>query len=263
MKRFIAHIINRALSPFSVRIVAERELNRELENEFSEPGNPSACSLRQRLFKQLAGKGFSPTHIIDVGAHKAEWSRDAHKIFPESAFTLIEPQIEMKPYLDQFCSEAKNARWILAGAGAAKGELLFTIAPRSDSSSFTYSEADAEEQGLEQRVVPVVTLNLICEESSLPIPEIVKIDAEGFDLKVMVGAQRLLGVTELFFVELPLFDFWPDQSFHTITAFMREHGYEPYDVTDLNRRPGDGALAMMELAFAKKTGVLRNDNYSW
>lgn len=259
MKTFIARMINRALSPLGARIVAT---NSQLGNEFNETGNPSARSLRLRLFKQLARKGFSPAHILDVGAHKAEWSRDAHKIFAESAFTLIEPQIEMKPYLDQFCSEA-NARWILAGAGAAKGELLFTIAPRSDSSSFTYSEADAVEQGLEQRVVPVVTLDAICEESALPVPEIVKIDAEGFDLKVMVGAQKLLGAAELFFVEVPLFDFWPDQSFQTITAFMRAHDYEPYDVTDLNRRPGDGTLAMMELAFAKKAGVLRDDNYVW
>ena len=259
MKSFIAHMINGALSPFGARIVKLGELG----SDSGEAGNPSACSLRQRLFKQLAGKGFSPTHIIDVGAHMGEWSRDAHKMFPNSAFTLIEPQIEMKPYLDQFCADAKNAKWILAGAGPAKGELLFTIASRSDSSSFTYSQADAAEQGLEQRLVPVVTLNLICEQSTLPIPEIVKIDAEGFDLNVMAGAQKLLGVTELFFVEVPLFDFWPDQSFHNITGFMREQGYEPYDVTDLNRRPSDGALAMMELAFAKKTGVLRDDNHGW
>lgn len=260
MKHFIAHMINRALSPLGARIVP---IHRQLGHEFFEAGNPSARSLRQRLFKQLAGKGFRPAHIMDVGAHKAEWSRDAHEVFADSAFTLIEPQLEMKPHLDQFCSEVKRARWILAGAGAAKGELLFTIAPRSDSSSFTYSESDAVEQGLEQRLVPVVTLDMICRESTLPVPEIVKIDAEGFDLKVMAGAQTLLGAAELFFVELPLFDFWPDQSFHTIIAFMREHGYEPYDVTDLNRRPGDGTLAMMELAFAKKTGVLRDDNYVW
>jgi hypothetical protein len=78
----------------------------------------------------------------------------------------------------------------------------------------------------------------------------------------MLGAQTLIGVTELFFLELPLFDAWPTQSFHSIIAFMRGRGYEPYDITDLNHRPSDGALALMEVAFAKTVGILR-DHHGW
>ena len=175
-------------------------------------------------------------------------------------FTLIEPQAEMKPYLDQFCSEVKNARWLLAGAGAAVGELPITIRADDDAaSSFAISEEWAKSKGLEQRVVPIVTLDSICEESTQPIPEIVKIDAEGLDLAVMRGSQKLIGVTELFFIEASLFGY---PNFHTIITFMREHGYEPYDFTDLNRRPYDGTLGLVEFAFAKRTGAFR-DYLGW
>ena len=43
---------------------------------------------------------------------------------------------------------------------------------------------------------------------------------------------------------------------------MRELGYEPYDLTDFNRRSSDGALGLVEVAFAKKAGVLR-DQHDW
>ncbi|MDQ3687582.1 MAG: FkbM family methyltransferase [Acidobacteriota bacterium] len=255
IKKSIARMVNRALSPFDAKVVAGWESNGEPGGG---QGNPSASSLRIRLFEQIRRKGFMPTHILDVGAHRGEWSRDAHKVFPESALTLIEPQTEMRPHLERFCSEAKNAHLIIAGAGASEGELPFTVASRTDSSSFAFSEADAEQWGVERRMVPVVTLDSVCEESTLPIPEMVKIDAEGLDLEVIKGSQKLIGVTELFFVELPFFDYWTNQSFHMIVAFMRECGYEPYDITDLNRRHSDGALALMEVAFAKKAGVLRD-----
>ncbi len=78
----------------------------------------------------------------------------------------------------------------------------------------------------------------------------------------MRGARNLIGKTEIFFLEIPLFDYWPNQSFHIITDFMKENGYEPYDFTDLNRRPSDGALALMEVAFAKRKGELR-DHHGW
>jgi hypothetical protein len=85
-----------------------------------------------------------------------------------------------------------------------------------------------------------------------------KIDAEGFDLEVMRGSQKLLGVTEIFFLEVPLFDSWTSgQSFHSMLAFMHEHCYELYEFTGWIRRPHDEALYLVEIAFAKGSGVLR------
>ncbi len=253
MKKFIKNIVNIGISPFGAEIVSKKKLAKNP----GDPGDPGAHALRMRLFKQLASKGFNPAHIIDVGAHKASWSRDAQKIFPGSSYTLIEPQVEMKPYLDRFCSDVKNSRWILSGAGAENGEMPFTIAENSDGSTFTISENMANEKGLKRIMVMVKTLDLICEELNLPVPEIIKIDAEGLDLDVIMGAKKMLGLTEIFFLELPLFFTWANQSFHIIIEFMRDNGYEPYDITDLNRRPSDSTLALIEMAFVKRDSFLR------
>ena len=215
-----------------------------------------ASALRLRLFRQLARRGFAPTHLVDVGAHTADWSRDFRTVFPACAFTLIEPQRELEPHLARFCAAGK-ARYLIAGAGAKAGELPFTVGPRADSSSFLVSEEEARAQGLERRVVPVVTLDAVCAEPGWPVPEVVKIDAEGFELAVLAGATTLLGVTELIFAEVAFVD-WPGHpTLHETFGYLRERGYEPFDFTDLNRHPGDGTLILAEVAFARRDGLVR------
>ena len=182
-------------------------------------------------------------------------------MFEGAAFTLIEPQEEMSEHLDRFCSGRSEASWILAGAGAQPGKLPLTLSEKLDGRTLTMSEEDARARGIKQRYVDVVTLDGVVAASDLPIPDIVKIDAEGMDLQVVRGAASLLGKTELFFLELPLFGS-QHQSWHSIVAFMHEHGYEPYDFTDLNRRKSDAALGLVEMAFARKNGVLR-DHTGW
>jgi hypothetical protein len=85
---------------------------------------------------------------------------------------------------------------------------------RIGSGSFTYASEAAAAHGMQQIEVPVVTLNEIVRTSSAPFPEMVKIDAEGFDLKVIAGASELIGRTDIFFLETAI---WP-QGFQNTLA---------------------------------------------
>ena len=215
-------------------------------------GNVTSCLLN------LAERGFEPQHIFDVGANEASWSRCARQVYPKCGITLIEPQIEMKGDLDAFCSRNKDCRWILAGAGAEAGELPFTVNPDTVSSTFTFSQEKADAAGFERRMVPVLTLDSLVEENGGVIPDIVKVDAEGFESQILQGAKTLLGETELFFLELHLFGDGPNPSgFVEMTAAMDELGYVPYDFTWFGKRPHDGAIGLCEVAFARKRGTLR------
>jgi FkbM family methyltransferase len=252
MGRLLANTMNRVFSLFGARLVPEWEI------KALKAHNP-----RMDFLLRLARRGFKPTHIIDVGANLGSWTRDAHQVFPDCAFTLIEPQIELKPLLDPLCARLKNSRWIMAGAGETNGELAFTIGKQLDGSSFSVTEEQAKTEGRERRVVPVVTLDSVCEKLVPPAPEIVKIDAEGFELSVMRGARRLIGMTELFFLEVPFLGSEPDDSFLGMVSFMHENGYEPYDITEYIRSAGSENLGAVEMAFAKRDGVLRSAFSEW
>jgi FkbM family methyltransferase len=159
----------------------------------------------------------------------------------------------MKPHLDRFCRRAPRSRWILAGAGAQRGELPLTLMD-SVSSTFTMSEDSARARGLERRVVPIVTLDEVAAEDGR-VPELVKIDAEGFEPQVVRGARSLLGKTEVFLLEACLYRVPGWQTFPEQVAMMADYGYDIYDFTTFQRI--QGVLVLMEVAFVRRGSQLQ------
>ena len=184
----------------------------------------------ESFLEDVRARGFTPTHIIDVGANRGDWSRVAHDVWPGAEFTLIEPQAEMRPHLDAFVEQA-SARWIQAGAGDTTGESILTINPDPVSSTFALSTAEAATAGLsERRVVPIVTLDSLLPDMNGSVPELVKIDAEELEVEVLRGAEEYFGSTELFIVEVSLFKWHASTAtIVDLVAFMHERGYVPYD----------------------------------
>lgn len=204
------------------------------------------------LLKQLH---FSPTHIIDVGANRGAWTRTAVQFFPGAHYTLIEPQAHLKAHIQDLLDGGYEIDWISAGVADRAASLAFTIASRDDSSTFALRKAQAEATGARQVEVEVKTLDQIASSSSAGMPEMVKIDAEGWDLKVLAGASDLLGKTEVFLVEAaicaPL-----ENSVAEVMRFMNNAGYQLIDITDLNRSPKYGVMWLCEMAFLRKNSTL-------
>jgi FkbM family methyltransferase len=209
----------------------------------------------------MAARGFQPRHIIDVGAHKSRWSQDARIAFPDAAFTLIEPQAELASYLRRFCDRQPNSRYFIAGAGSQMGELPFTVCPDKSASNFVTSSDDAARSGLPQRTVPILTIDHLVETIGL-VPDIIKVDAEGFEQEVIHGASSVVGQTEVIFLEAHFYGHDGNPSdFATLVLFMAERDYVPYDFTWFGKRSDDGSLFLCEIAFALRHGFLRTGKH--
>ena len=80
------------------------------------------------VFFGFEAHGFSPNHIVDVGANHGYWTRTALKYFPDAYYTLIEPQDFLRENVqDLLAREDGKIRWIGAGASDQLGTLPFTI----------------------------------------------------------------------------------------------------------------------------------------
>ena len=156
-------------------------------------------------------------------------------------------------HIEDLLARGCKITWINAGASDRSGTLPFTISYRDDSSTFDPTLADA---GAARISVPVVTLNEIVSAAGAPSPEMVKIDAEGFDLKVLAGASDLLGKTDVFFVEVTICCPGHENTIARVVKRMDEAGYRVVDVTDLNRSPKYGVLWLCELAFLRNASPL-------
>ena len=57
------------------------------------------------FFGALKKAGFSPRHILDVGANHGLWTRQAMVVFPDAEYTLVEPQDELKCNIEDLIAE--------------------------------------------------------------------------------------------------------------------------------------------------------------
>jgi len=238
----VKRLVQSALSVFGVRLTR------------LEASAPPAYGL-DSFFPLLKRYGFNPAHVIDVGANHGNWTRAAAKYFPKAHYTLVEPQDNLKIHVQDLIDVGIDIRWINAGASDRSGVLMLHVDRRDQSSTFL--EVPRTVDGAIRHVnVPVKTVNEIVAALPLPIPDMVKIDAEGFDLKVIDGASDLFGKTDIFLAEVSLGQRDFETTALAVIQKMADAGYRFIDITDLNRSPKFGVLWLCEFAFLRNSSSL-------
>ena len=253
MKSFIKKIIGQLLHPIAIRTGYQKsDEGRKTVSEGSKD------FLLNNFYDSLLSIGFPVKHIVDIGANHGTWTRKALEYFPDAYFTLLEPQSWLKEFINDLLDSNRKIRFHGVGAGEKEGSFKFTIVDRDDSCSFRYTEEEASQNGYRQIDIPVVTLNGLLKNSTVPIPDIIKIDAEGLDMDVIKGASDYFGKTEIFMVEAGVMASELPNSVLNITNYMDSIGYKLYDITDINRTIKHNALWLVELVFIKRNGIIES-----
>lgn len=187
---------------------------------------------------------------IDVGASDGSWSIRARRHFPHARFVLFEPLVERQPALAAL--RARHGFEIVSSAaGAVPGEIAFAVDPALDGSGVAPPNATTT------RRVPVEAIDDVVAMRGLPGPFALKLDTHGYEISVLEGAARTLATTELLVIEAYNFTLVPGcLRFHELCAWLEARGFRCCDLADPMRRPRDGVLWQMDLAFAPATSPL-------
>ena len=89
----------------------------------------------------------------------------------------------------------------------------------------------------------------------------IKIDAEGFDMKVFAGASELVGKTDIFLIEVSILDRNNENALGKVIQTMTEAGYRIIDITAFMRNK-NGVLWLCEVAFLRNQSRLF-DRVAW
>ncbi len=219
----------------------------------------------QMLLEDLKLRGLRCKNILDIGANNTAYSRMFQEIFPEAGFCLVEPQIEMKGHLEQFCEEVPNSNYFLAGAGVRNEKKVLTIWDDLAGSTFILPADEALLKNGKQREIEIISINDLIETGKIKLPEFVKLDIQGYELEALKGASKTFGYTEVYIMEVSLFPYNGAPEIPVISDvinFMLDRDYVIYDFPGFLRRPLDGALAQCDICFVKRNGFLKASN-SW
>ncbi|MDZ4712588.1 MAG: FkbM family methyltransferase [bacterium] len=214
------------------------------------------------LLEDIMNRGLKLVHALDVGANLSHWSRLMKSVSPDVKIYMIEPLPEMESALKNFCKDFPDSKYFLAGAGS-KIENHFITTYHDDPAGATCLVGENEylKSVNKQRSIPIITIDSLIEKGEIEIPEIVKLDIQGFELEALKGAKHLFGKTEVFILETSLFEYTKGTPlFSEVVIFMAERDYEIYDFPGFLRRPYDGALGQLDVCFTKKFGILRDSN---
>lgn len=145
--------------------------------------------------------------LVDAGANKGEWAAMICSSLPrDTKLICYEPNPQLTPSLVARFAGFPNVRVAQKGLGDTPSSLDFYVASRSDElSTFVPTESDYV-----SRVIKVEVATLDHEISSLGWHGIdfLKIDCEGFDLKVLRGARELLRNGHIRYLQFEYSDMW-------------------------------------------------------
>ncbi|HKT35397.1 MAG TPA: FkbM family methyltransferase [Nitrospira sp.] len=210
------------------------------------------------VLEQVKETGFAPATVIDVGAAMGSFTKTCYNFFPDAHYLLIEPLKEYLPALTKVVQAIPRATYEIKAASASEDSVVLNVhEDLVGSSLYREMEEDSGVNGL-PRQVPAVTIDELVSQRRAQRPFLIKVDVQGAELDVLSGAKTTLGQAELVLLEVSLFEFFRGAPLlGEVVAFMKAHGFVPYDVLGLQYRPIDGALSQLDIVFVKEQGAFR------
>ena len=209
--------------------------------------------------RHLVEKEFKPEVIVDIGAGSGFWSKGAGIFFKEAEIFMIDPLIENEEKLNLMCETDPRYHYILTAVGSEPGYRTMNVTPDHDGSSLLNYYAGEDTSW--QRRVPVATLDQLLSEGRIKSPNLVKIDVQGFEMRVLQGGQKVFDTAEVFIIEINLFEFMPEcPRAHEVIAFMADRGFFLFDVAGSLRRPLENDLAQLDLVLVSAKSPMVGSN---
>ena len=193
--------------------------------------------------RKIKAQGLEINTVYDVGACIGNWMRMMHQsVLADAEFYLFEGNPVYKDIL------AATGSFSHIGVLSNPERTSVQFYNGNDTGDSYYKETTDHYDNRTAIDLPCRTLDSVIEEYNLPIPQFLKMDTQGSELDILAGASKIIGVTDLIYLECPVIEFNKGApNIYEYISYMQKHGYIPTDVLELHK--AEDVLLQIDIMF--------------
>jgi len=246
-------MFNKLLSKFIIFLKKKLPVSFKINHKFQ---NRNQVTNLDIIITSLKNKNFNPDYIVDVGCFRGLWTNKLLKFFPNSKYILFDADDKNIRYLDKLKASNKNIDY--------KIKLLSDDEKDYDFFSMESGSSIFEEQTNYSREIKNIKSSLLYNElpNELKITKsnLIKLDVQGAELKIITGLKELINNFEVIILEVSLHKYNKDAPlFHDVISYMQNKKYVLYDIYDLKRLGNNESyLLQFDCVFLRDNSKLLN-----
>jgi FkbM family methyltransferase len=185
--------------------------------------------------------------VFDVGAFVGKYAESVREYFPAATLHCFEPFPESFGKLQRNLAGTANIFAHPFALSSEKGRVKFYSHQKPGTNSLLPTDAQgpgwSPAGALEARgevEVETTTLDEFCAGQGIDHIDLLKLDTQGAEVKVLRGAQRMLAEkrVDLIFAEVNFVPIYQGQAFfHDVCAQLHPHGFRLFDLYGLRYSP--------------------------
>lgn len=213
------------------------------------------------IITRMQHAGVKPATVIDVGANVGQFAVAASRLFEDATVYPIEPDPKTVEILRQNVGVETAKNILNTAIGEDVGTAVLHVNSDSQVSSLLELGSDRVESYPNSTVVENITVQLntldaLFLEAELQEPILLKIDAQGFEDKVVKGATQLLKRVSWVLIEVSFSELYEgEQDFGSILKLMQSTGFEFIRPVNFHTSPTTGDIIEMDALFGRAASV--------
>ena len=234
-----------------------------LLNRYGYTIQPKDAPLRgfEVFLEQCKARGLTVATVFDAGVGMGTpWLYEA---FPESKHVLFEPLERFVPIMEKLKGEY-DVEYHRTALGSHSEQVEIHVPREFATSASLKTHSQVLLSAISRSGTPrtydheMVSVSKLDDLNEYEPRYLLKIDVEGSELDVLMGAERTLQETELVVVESSLAERYDDGcTFADVVRFMDTHGFALYEIVDMGTRSVTAPVAYLDAAFVPKGSKLR------
>ena len=195
---------------------------------------------------ELIKKGLKIDVIYDIGAYRAEWSKNySQSSLKNKDFFLFEANQENERYLKK-----SNFNYYIGVLSNEKKKVNF-YSRKLTGDSYYREQSDRYDKDRKPEIITTTTLDETVEKKNLKLPNFIKIDTQGSEIDILKGSKNTLKNCNLIYLETPIIEYnLNSPNLNECINYLESINFVPFDICEVHHM--DNVLIQIDILYINK-----------